>query len=398
MKFIDIIRLSLVNLKGNKLRTILTILGVGIGIAAIFFLVTLGFGLQRLTINQIIKSSALTTLDVTAGKSTVLKLNNEQIDKIKKLQGVEIVSPVISLSSQMLFRNTATDCVINGIDNNYWSLGGVAAYPDKFQFTDSNDTPQIVVSSGVLKLFAINDPKSAIGEVINLDIIISAEEGTNNESSRVNKKFVVAGFVNDESSLAYIYYPTLESIGVKNANSLKVKVNSSSTVNPVKESIEDFGFNVSTIVDMIAQIQKVFQVIQFVLAGFGIIALLVASIGMFNTMTIALLERTRDIGIMKAIGARRRDVRTMFITEAIIIGMAGGFVGVIGGWLLGVIINLAVNALAEKAGGEAANLFYTPWQFVVGVIIFSFIVGLVTGIYPARRAMKINPLEALRYE
>jgi putative ABC transport system permease protein len=134
------------------------------------------------------------------------------------------------------------------------------------------------------------------------------------------------------------------------------------------------------------------------LGALGGIALLVAAIGMFNTMTIALLERTRDIGIMKAVGVDNRDIYWMFLTEAIIISGLGGALGGALGLLLSIGINAIVNGLATLVGADSVILFRTPLSFVAIVIVFAVVVGISTGIYPSKRAAKINPLDALRYE
>jgi ABC-type antimicrobial peptide transport system permease subunit len=131
---------------------------------------------------------------------------------------------------------------------------------------------------------------------------------------------------------------------------------------------------------------------------FGIIALIVSAIGMFNTMTITLLERTEEIGIMKSIGASDRMISLMFIMEAAIMGFLGGVVGIIIGFLEGETFNFLVNLIATNFGGEKVDLFYSPLWFVMSIIIFSAFVGFLTGLAPARRASKIDPLEALRYK
>jgi len=181
-------------------------------------------------------------------------------------------------------------------------------------------------------------------------------------------------------------------------NSAKVKVDSRDDINEVRTKIEGMGFAVTSIADTISQVDRTFRVIQIVLAAFGAIALLVAAIGMFNTMTIALLERTRDIGVMKAIGVRNRDVYRMFLSESTLIAMIGGIGGLGGGFLISKLINLAVNSLAKSVGGEPQTLFATPYWFAIGIFVFAIFVGLSTGYYPSRRAARINPLDALRYE
>lgn len=225
-------------------------------------------------------------------------------------------------------------------------------------------------------------------------------EGNGESTELKNTKLALkaVAIVEDQASLAYIPLSELEAAGITNYTNLKVRVDNTDSITAVKDQITNIGFSTTSVSDMVDQIQKVFQIIQIVLGGLGIIALLVAAIGMFNTMTITLLERTRDIGIMKSIGARKRDIKLMFITESSLIGFTGGCIGILGGWGLGQIINLVVNSLAQKAGGQSVALFYTPWQFVAGVMLFALVVGFLTGVYPAQRASNLNALDALRYE
>jgi len=209
------------------------------------------------------------------------------------------------------------------------------------------------------------------------------------------------GVVQDDST-AFSYIP-INSIASElsekvSYNSLKVKVKDKSQIPSMKEKFTSMGYSVTTIADTISQVDQIFRIIQIILAFFGLVALLVASIGMFNTMTIALLERTRDIGIMKAIGVRDRDVSRIFLSEAAIIAGAGGIIGVVGGWATAKLVNIGVNMLAISVGGEPETLFATPIVFALGIVIFSFFVGILTGLYPSRRASRLNPLDALRYE
>ncbi len=166
----------------------------------------------------------------------------------------------------------------------------------------------------------------------------------------------------------------------------------------VRKAVESMGFPTTSINDTVDQINQVFVIVQFVLGGFGFVALMVAAIGIFNTLTIALLERTHEIGIMKAIGGRNTDVAFVFTAEASMIGLFGGLFGVSVGWLLGKIINLLINFVATSVGGTSNSLFSTPWWFALFVVLFAFLVSTIAGILPARRAAKLDPLEALRYE
>ncbi len=401
MNIVDLFRLSFINLKGNRLRTMLTILGVGIGIGAILFLVSLGFGLQKVTVNKIINSSTLTTLDVTTGKSNILKLDDNQVDKISAVSHIQSVSPVISISSQVIYDGTTTDCALNGVDAQYLESEKLNTTGQKEFFnlySTDNEPSEVIVSTGLLKLFGLDSSQKTMSQELGFNIFLDNDGNQSGEFKKINKQFKIVGIVDNDSVIAYIPVEELKRAGVNNYTSLKAKVDDMANLEKTKIAIEDLGFTVTSVTDMVNQIDSIFKVVQWILAGFGIIALLVASIGMFNTMTIALLERTRDIGIMKAIGARKKDVKKLFIIEASVIGLLGGISGIIMGLILGQFINLLINLLAQKAGGQAVSLFYTPWQFIVGILVFSFLVGIFTGIYPATRASRINPLEALRYE
>ena len=181
-------------------------------------------------------------------------------------------------------------------------------------------------------------------------------------------------------------------------HAVKIKIDNKDNIIAVRNRIADEGFTVSSVTDFLEQVDKVFSVVQTVLAIFGFIALFVSAIGMFNTMTIALLERTHDIGIMKSVGVENSSIWKMFVTESSLIGLFGGLIGVLFGIMIGELLNAGVNMLAESLGGDPVDIFYTPLWFLVTILVVSAVVGVITGFYPARRASRINPLDALRYE
>ena len=134
------------------------------------------------------------------------------------------------------------------------------------------------------------------------------------------------------------------------------------------------------------------------LALFGGIALIVSAIGMFNTMTVTLLERTNEIGIMRTIGASPSSIKVLFLSESIVMGFLGGIVGIIIGVGGGTLINFLLNTLATRMGGMAISLFRFPLVFLSFIAIFSAVMGFFTGVFPARRASSLNPLDAIRYK
>ena len=395
MKYSEIVRISLRNLKSNRMRTILTVVGISIGIASIVFLVSLGYGLQELSIKKIASIEAINTLDVTAGKNSNQRIDDELVKKLKEISDVEKISPLLALGTKMSFEGRQTDAVGNFIEDDYPSLEGINPVLGAFF---SNSPSSVVVSTALLK--AINlDVNSAINKDISASVIMINSQ--TKEKKILDKPMKIIGVVQDDST-SFSYLP-MSSVASEITwpiayNSLKVKVQDKTKIQEMKEKISSMGYSVTTIADTINQVDQIFRIIQLVLAFFGLVALMVASIGMFNTMTIALLERTRDIGIMKAIGVRDRDVSKIFLFESALIATSGGVMGVFGGWVTAKIINLVINLLAKGVGGEPQRLFSLPIIFSAGIIIFSVAVGVATGFYPSKRASKLNPLDALRYE
>jgi putative ABC transport system permease protein len=177
-----------------------------------------------------------------------------------------------------------------------------------------------------------------------------------------------------------------------------VKVQRAQDTEEVEKKIKEMGFNAFSIADLLESQKKAFILLDLFLALVGSIALTVASLGIVNTMVMSILERTREIGVMKAIGASDRDVRGIFLIEAALIGLAGGTGGLLLGWVVGRGINAGANYYLSTQGVPAANLFLIPWWLVLGAMAFALAVSLVAGIFPARRAARLDPIQALRHD
>jgi putative ABC transport system permease protein len=158
------------------------------------------------------------------------------------------------------------------------------------------------------------------------------------------------------------------------------------------------GFNTFSIVDATKSLRQFFAVLDLFLGIFGSLALAVASIGIINTLVMAILERRREIGIMKAIGASDGDLRGLFFAEAGAMGMFGGVLGVALGWTIGRVINLGTNVYLKRQHFPPEEIWFVPWWLVAAAIAFSIVVSLLSGLYPAGRAAKLDPVQALRYE
>jgi putative ABC transport system permease protein len=181
-------------------------------------------------------------------------------------------------------------------------------------------------------------------------------------------------------------------------SSLSVRVKDPSKIQGVEDAIKKMGFTTFSILDASHSLQQVFKVLYAFLGIFGSLALAVASIGIVNTLVMAILERRREIGIMKAIGASDADVQKLFFAEAGAMGILGGIVGVVFGWAIGQIINFGTNIWLKSQSIAPEHFWVVPWWLVGLSILFSFIVSLVSGLYPAGRAARLDPVQALRYE
>jgi putative ABC transport system permease protein len=181
-------------------------------------------------------------------------------------------------------------------------------------------------------------------------------------------------------------------------SSMSVRVKNPAQVQTVEDAIKKMGFNTFSILDATRSLRQFFAVLDLFLGIFGSLALAVASIGIVNTLVMAILERRREIGIMKAIGASDADVRKLFFAEAGAMGVLGGIVGVVLGWAIGQAINLGTNFYLKKQSLPPENFWAVPWWLVAAAIGFAFVVSLVSGLYPARRAARLDPVQALRYE
>lgn len=179
---------------------------------------------------------------------------------------------------------------------------------------------------------------------------------------------------------------------------LNVRASSPSAVAQIEGSIVQMGFAAFSLIDVTRNLRTFFAIFDLFLGIFGSLALAVASLGIINTLVMAILERRREIGVLKALGAADRDVRQLFFAEAGVMGLVGGIFGVVLGWVIGRAIQFATAIYLKRQGVTSPNIWSIPWWLVLGAICFAVLVSLASGIYPASRAAQLDPVEALRYE
>ncbi len=181
-------------------------------------------------------------------------------------------------------------------------------------------------------------------------------------------------------------------------STVSVRVKDPGKIQLVENAIKKMGFNTFSILDATRSVRRFFTVLDLFLGIFGSLALAVASIGIVNTLVMAILERRREIGIMKAIGASDVDVKKLFFAEAGVMGALGGALGVALGWTIGRVINLGTNVYLRRQDLAPEQIWFVPWWLVASAIAFAIVVSLLSGLYPAARAARLDPVQALRYE
>ena len=399
MKFAVIVKLAFRNLWSHRLRTVLTVSGVTIGIGAIIFLVSLGFGLEGLVTSQVANFNAFTVIDVPSASVATLKVDQNILDRISGFGHVMTVAPVSNLAGRISKQDSSStaETVIIAGNANYWKLSDIALSSGKLPVA----ADEAVLNQSVITMIGASKD-DLIGKTIGLDIIIPPElqsESGGDPKLVANIPLKVVGITSDSASpVVMVTLDLLQKNGAINYSALKIKVDDKDNVDAIRKQVENLGFTTEYVGDTVSEISQVFSLFRIILAAFGLVALIVAALGTFNTLTISLLERTREIGLFKALGMRNRDVYKLFLAESLIIGIFGGFLGLAIGLSLGEGINLAITYFAGKSNVEAIQLFVTPWLFSVGIAAFSIVVGFVTGWYPSKRAVKIDPLDALRFE
>jgi putative ABC transport system permease protein len=192
--------------------------------------------------------------------------------------------------------------------------------------------------------------------------------------------------------------PPTTAPAAKTYQTLTVKVQHAQAAQDVEDKIKALGHSAFSLSDALTAAKRGFIILDIMLSLIGSIALVVSSLGIVNTMVMSILERTREIGIMKAVGGSDADVRNIFLVEASSIGILGGLAGVAIGWTVGRIINFGANWYIKSQGGDPGNLFSLPLWLVAGSIGFAIVVSLIAGSYPARRAARLDPIQALRHD
>ncbi len=403
---IDNIKLSFKNIKERKSRVALTLIGIAIGIMAIVSLMSIGDGMQAAVTNEL--SSLSDTIIITTGSVDVNPMgggisgssgffSQRDIDDIKRINGLKTVDPVLFSTGYMEYNGDIKFVSITGMDTEGMKkLYGIDFLGlESGEFLKPGDQNKCIIGYNIAHEYFDNDIR--VGNKVKLNDQNFYVNGIYNKQG--------AGFSTQTDDYIHLSVRDFKKItGNENISSVIVKVADVSNAESIAEKIEfsinenhgsdDFA-NAITMNSILESIQSVLSIISLFLLGIAAIALVVASIGIMNTMLTSVMERTHEIGVMKAIGANNFDVTIIFITEGIIISLLGGFAGVI----LGVIGGQMFGAVSSGSAGpgipiEPSFSIYT-FSLAIGVALF---VGIISSLYPARKAAKMSPIEAVRYE
>lgn len=465
MKTKDLILMSLRNLNRRKLRTFLTVLGVVIGSISIIMMISLGFGMTDSTKKQLASAGSLTQIDIYPAnryggmdeedgkkKKTdkVAKLDDATVEKLKKIPHVEAVLATEQFEAQINVKNLQGYASIVGVDPVEYAKFDIRL--DSGRMLQEGDVNQVVMGRDVLRWLS-NPQRPRMGasqqeerDPLTTKMFLTLNQagnydpdGKSNEANKPKQKYQIeaVGVFRDDDyeNNYYIVMPIdylrkmkkdakkLQAGNRQNGyndymfggredkenkyNNIKVKVDNVDNVQKVQEQIEAMGLKPHSLNDILVEINNSSKTQRLILSGIGAVSLLVAAIGISNTMVMSIYERTKEIGVMKVIGASVSDIKKMFLTESAFIGLLGGLVGIVLSYAISALINyLGVKyGFAANMSGGGFSPDFDPSQLKMSIIpawlalaslVFSALIGIVSGYFPAKKATKLSALEAMR--
>ena len=485
MKTPDLLELATRNLRESMLRNSLTTLGIGVGVASLVAMLSLGVGLQQLFTRRIERAGLFDTIMVTRGglagpglrararaansSETNRALDEDARREISKLPGVLEAVPDLRMMTQVRYGDKPHRAMVaslpissrdreafENLQGNFFSSGNAAEAIVQKRFAEellgidsaadgsggtSGPSPalQPLIGKELVMYYAQRMPaaNTANGKTATPGTAPTASAGSTVSPTASGNSVVdallssysvapqtrtlrIVGIVTDDpDSLrgmgrASVFVPLDFAQGLQmmlpsdlrdnggladhSYGELTVRVRNPSDVTRIEDAIHHMGLSAFSMLDASRSLQRAFAILDLFLGVFGSLALAVASLGIINTLVMAILERRREIGIMKALGASDMDVKKLFFFEAGAMGIVGGALGVAMGWTIGKVINAATNIYLHRQNLPSETFWYVPWWLVLGALLFSLLVSFFSGLYPAARAAKLDPVEALRYE
>jgi putative ABC transport system permease protein len=468
------------NLRESVLRNSLTTLGIGVGVASLVAMLSLGIGLQQLANRRLERSGLFDTIMVTsrrgfrgferrASREGPSPAESRTLDEnarreIARLPNVLEATPDIRFVTELQYEgkphltmvaglpaSARDNDAFEGIQGKFFTSGTADEAILQIQFAQDllgirsepgspspklDATTQALIGKEVTLSYAEripspNAPEAKPEAAKNAGSLQSPPSAASEAGEAAAASFSVVprerklrivgitdqdpdGIRGASGARVFLPLPMVESLhimlptGMRESEpsfsnvptymSVSVRLRSPNDVETVQDAIKRLGFNTFSILDATRNLRRFFAVLDLFLGIFGSLALTVAALGIVNTLAMAILERRREIGIMKAIGASDGDVKRLFFAEAGVMGFLGGIVGVALGWSIGRVINIGTNIYLRRQDLPAENLWSVPWWLVLGAIVFAILVSMISGLYPAARAARLDPVQALRYE
>jgi putative ABC transport system permease protein len=412
MKTFDVFRLSLSHVRKSKIRSWLTIIGIVIGVAAIVAIISIGQGLQE-SVQARLGSLGADLITVTPGFSRAqgfeggrgggggagINLTDRDVNAIKQVPGVLYVNGMVSGGSTMILGTEKTSVSISGVDTAVWR-SMITTQLESGRYLQPGDSNDIVIGYSLahtvfLQPITLNRPVTIGGKTFKVVGILTQSGGFGGGDSTVYMPADYArGVITENVSRNQFTSITVKVTDVSLANQVTSGITQKlMTSRHVNTRTQDF--TVTAFASIQQQITSVTQTISLFLAAIAAVSLLVGAVGIANTMFMSVMERTRQIGLLKALGATDNEVMKLFLMESGLFGLVGGVIGIIFGILASVIISSIGLRLIGPGG--AVTTVVSPW-LIIFALIFSVFVGVISGVMPARTAAKMNPVDALRFE
>lgn len=453
MRFFDYLRMALKNIRRQRLRSGLTVTAVVIGAVFVTVMITLVLSVKSAVENHMEKMGELTEVIVRpspelaeqsgfgmSGIPPGMEKNYKKMDDNVVADLAEIPHVVAARPQFLIDMYTIR---LSGGEEQfpasllaYEPVSGLDRPLLAGRQLEAGEEQTIIIGNVTLKEMGYeNDPDGIIGEkaiLASMDIDVDGWEidrsGVENgmqspviheeetEKSHPDVEVEIVGVISGlEESHNFITMSlgrelttvddrvdgrmvTHSAVDERGYDSVLLRVEATDNVEEVAERVENMGLGARTARDFLDDLKKGLAILGLVLGAIGLVSLLIAAIGIINTMVMAIYERTREIGVMRACGARKRTVRLLFTFEAAFIGFLGGVIGVLITYILTFPGNLVANKILESQNVAAGNVVSLPLWLMLGVIGFTTVVGYIAGLYPASRAARLNPVEALRYE
>jgi len=421
MKATKILSMAWESMTQRKLRASLTTLGVVIGITAIVGLASLGEGFRFEIRQRMQEGFELDVLIVIPGSFTAglgEPFKPAEVEKVRNVSGVELVAPLVTMPQAILYTNVSKIHAVTVAGANFSEITEMfterlTPLYGEIPSEEENDTIVLGYKAAFMNQ---STPIVEVGENITLQMAVEGFPFPVTKSLKlaaILSKSGTSGLTNFDY-WAFIPAKTIFQLaGKETYNIILAKVSDTEQSEQIADDIEkvfDNPYSISILVPIafMNQVERILTIVQIFLLAVASISLLVAGIGIMNIMTVSVMERTREIGILKAIGARSRTVLAMFLAEALLIGIVGGLIGVFTGYGLSFAFAYMLSNLIQPQSQDAASQTLSPQrlevhpifslEWTIIAVAFAVIVCIIFGLYPARKASKLNPVEALRYE